>query len=92
LKYGNKKKCFINCFLNIYLLFLSFNRSYINNSNIAYDLIGSGDPIFIPINESDNPPVYQIYHDVSDQADLILAEKRLVARRLSEIFQNAKIE
>jgi hypothetical protein len=35
---------------------------------IGGDPSGSGDPYFINFN-SDNPPVYQIYHDSGDQVD-----------------------
>lgn len=75
--------------VNTYPGMLILEKGYINFAN---DLLGSGDQIFISINGSYNPPVYQIYHDVSDEADKILAEKRLVARSLSELFQNAKID
>lgn len=60
--------------------------------NIAFCVMGSGDPYFISINEGDDPPLYQVYHDVSDQADAILAEGRVtVASRLSEFLATAKI-
>lgn len=60
--------------------------------NIAFCVMGSGDPYFISINEGDDPPLYQVYHDVSDQADAILAEGRVtVAASLSEFFATARI-
>jgi hypothetical protein len=60
--------------------------------NIASCSQGSGDPYFISADEGDDPPVYQVYHDVSDQPDAILAEGRqLVARSLSEFFRTARV-
>jgi hypothetical protein len=53
----------------------------------GYVCIG-GDPYFINFN-SDNPPVYQIYHDYGDQADAILKNgKAKVAKSLVELFRN----
>ena len=60
--------------------------------NIASCSMGSGDPYFITADEGDDPPVYQVYHDVSDQPDAILAEgHQLVARSLSEFFRTARV-
>lgn len=60
--------------------------------NVAGDSMGGGDPYFMPTDKGDNPPVYQVYHDVSDKADVILAEGcRLVATSLSDLFQQAKV-
>ena len=60
--------------------------------NVASDLMGGGDPYFLPTDKGDNPPVYQVYHDVSDKADVILANGcRLVAASLSDLFQQAKV-
>ena len=60
--------------------------------NIASDSMGSGDPYFIPTYEGNNPPVFQVYHDVSDKGEVILAEgRRLVAPSLSELFNHATI-
>ena len=60
--------------------------------NIASDSMGSGDPYFIPTYEGNNPPVFQVYHDVSDKGEVILAEGcRLVAPSLSELFNHATI-
>jgi hypothetical protein len=59
--------------------------------NVASD-IGGSDPYFIPTDRGDDPPVFQVYHDVSDQADVILAEGcRQVAPSLSELFLKAKL-
>lgn len=60
--------------------------------NIGSCAMGTGDPYFISVNEGDDPPVYQVYHDVSDQADVILAEGRVtVAGCLSEFLATARI-
>lgn len=59
--------------------------------NVASDA-GGGDPYFIPTDQGDNPPVFQVYHDVSDQAEVILAKAcRQVAPSLSELFLQAKL-
>ncbi|WP_180242444.1 SMI1/KNR4 family protein [Bacillus sp. AFS029533] len=58
---------------------------------IGYDALGTGDQIYISLEEGENPPVYQIYHDVSEQQEEILSTKRLIANSLSELFKNAKI-
>ncbi|MES9684493.1 SMI1/KNR4 family protein [Gottfriedia acidiceleris] len=58
---------------------------------IGYDTLGTGDQIYISLDEGENPPVYQIYHDVSEQPDEILSAKRLIANSLSELFNNAKV-
>ena len=60
--------------------------------NVASDSAGSGDPYFIPTDKGDDPPVFQIYHDIGEDAEVILAEGcRLVAPSLSELFQHAKL-
>ncbi|MTB49771.1 SMI1/KNR4 family protein [Lewinella sp. W8] len=54
---------------------------------IGEDPTGSGDPYFINIHEGENPPVYQIYHDVSDVGEEIIQGGRdKVAGQLSELF------
>lgn len=59
--------------------------------NIGSDPYGSGDPYFIPTDRGDDPPVFQVYHDVSDQADEILAQGLFeVSPRLSDLFRLAK--
>lgn len=59
---------------------------------IAEDPTGGGDPYFISISEGDNPPVYQIYHDVGDVGEEILAEGRQrVANSLSELFERGQL-
>ena len=53
---------------------------------------GSGDPYFITIEDGDDPPLYRIYHDVSDHADAILdGAKHLVVPSLSAFFREAKL-
>lgn len=58
--------------------------------NVASDPEGSGDPYFIHASKNDDPPLYQVYHDVSDEASEILAEGRvLVAKSLSAFLRKA---
>ncbi len=72
--------------LNMYPGIAIFELGYIG---IGEDPRGSGNPFFISTDEGDNPPVYQIYHDVSDQGNEILKHgKELVANKLSDIFKN----
>jgi len=52
---------------------------------------GSGDQYYICNSDGDNPPLYQIYHDVSDVADEIIADGReIIFPKLSELFDAAK--
>jgi hypothetical protein len=61
--------------------------------NIAGDSMGGGNPYFIDITQGDDPPVYQIYHDVSDDPTIIIAEGRnLVSEHLSDLFLNGFVE
>jgi hypothetical protein len=61
--------------------------------NFGGDSTGGGDPYFVPIREGDDPPLYQVYHDVGADAATILAEGRqLVAPRLSEFLRAAMLE
>ena len=61
--------------------------------NVASDAMGGGDPCFIPTDQGDNPPVFQVYHDVSDKAEVILAKGcRQVAPSLSDLFLQAKLQ
>ncbi|WP_139892834.1 SMI1/KNR4 family protein [Bacillus sp. D386] len=58
---------------------------------IGGDPTGSGDPYFINF-DSENPPVFQIYHDVGDNPDEILKHgKAKVADSLVEFFRNGII-
>jgi hypothetical protein len=38
------------------------------------DPSGGGNPFFIQNNKGDNPPVFQVYHDVSDEGEVIEKE------------------
>ena len=51
---------------------------------------GSGNPYFISIHDGGDPPLYRIFHDVSDDPSIILVEGReTVASSLSEFFHCA---
>lgn len=53
----------------------------------------SGDPYFICVHEGEDPPLYEVYHDVGADAESILPEgRRLVASSLSEFFRMALLE
>ena len=72
--------------LNMYPGCAIFELGYIG---IGEDPRGSGDPYFIKIDEGENPPVYQIYHDVSDKGEEIVKHgKELISNKLSDIFKN----
>lgn len=59
---------------------------------IAEDPTGGGDPYFINVNEGFNPPVYQIYHDISDDGKEILENgKEKIANSLSELLDRCKM-
>ncbi|MEO0472264.1 MAG: SMI1/KNR4 family protein [Bacteroidota bacterium] len=58
---------------------------------IGIDPEGSGDPYFISNQEGDNPPVYQVLHDVSAQGDEIIAGGLIrLADSMSDLFIAAK--
>ncbi|WP_148630928.1 SMI1/KNR4 family protein [Bacillus sp. E214] len=58
---------------------------------IGGDPTGSGDPYFINF-DSENPPVFQIYHDVGNNPDEILKHgKAKVADSFVEFFRNGII-
>jgi hypothetical protein len=58
--------------------------------NFAGDAGGGGDPYFVPVHEGDDPPLYQVYHDVGSESEEILAEgRKLVSPKLSEFFRVA---
>ncbi|MBM2813076.1 MAG: hypothetical protein HW416_3835 [Chloroflexi bacterium] len=64
-------------------------RGYVN---VASCLEGSGDPYFICLTQGEDPPLYRVYHDVSDQPDLILEEGlHEVAPSLSTFFRTARV-
>ena len=59
---------------------------------LATDLTGSGDPYFIKVTDGDNPPVYQVYHDVSDIGTVIEREgMEMMADSLAEFFMKARV-
>lgn len=61
--------------------------------NFGGDATGGGDPYFLPIQEGEDPPLYQVYHDVGEDAPTILAQGRqLVAPRLSEFFRTTLLD
>ena len=65
------------------------SKGYIS---VASCLEGSGDPYFISLSEGDDPPLYRVYHDVSDEADEILEDGLdEVAPSLSHFFRKARI-
>lgn len=56
------------------------------------DSSGGGNPFFIQNNRGDNPPVYQVYHDVSDEGLIIENEgMEKIADSLSDFFYNVRI-
>ena len=58
--------------------------------NFGGDADGGGNPYFLPGHEGDDPPLYQVQHDVGADAETILANGRQrVAARLSEFFEMA---
>jgi hypothetical protein len=59
---------------------------------LATDSTGGGNPYFIKVSAGDNPPVYQVYHDVSD-IGVEIEEKGMekIAGSLAEFFTRAKI-
>lgn len=73
----------IECYPGIAIL----ERGFVN---IGCDPYGSGDSYFVPTDRGDDPPVFQVYHDVSDQADEILSGGLFeVSPRLSDLFRMA---
>ena len=51
---------------------------------------GTGDPLFVCIHDGDDPPLYRVFHDVSDKGDVIVAQGReLIAPTLSSFFDSA---
>ena len=56
------------------------------------DPTGGGDPFFIQYNKGDNPPVFQVYHDVSDEGEVIEKEgMEKIADSLSDFFDKARV-
>ena len=61
--------------------------------SVASDSMGGGDPYFVNVHEGIDPPLYQIYHDISDQASRIIAGgRRIVSPRLSDFFLSARLD
>ncbi len=59
---------------------------------IAGCSFGSGDQYYICNTDGDDPPVYQVYHDVSDVAEEIIANGRsIIFPTLSQLFDIARI-
>ena len=59
---------------------------------IAACTLGSGDQYYICNADGDDPPVYQIYHDVSDVTDEIIADGReIIFPKVSLLFDVARI-
>lgn len=60
---------------------------------IGGDSSGGGNPYFISTTQGDNPPVFQVYHDVSDNPEEIEQEgMKKVAETLSQLFDRAILE
>lgn len=74
-------ECFPGCVIR--------NEGY---ANVGGDAGGGGDPYFVNVYEGIDPPLYQVYHDVSDQAAKIIADaRRVVSPKLSEFFRSARV-
>jgi hypothetical protein len=59
----------------------------------AVGMSGVGDQYFTTSKKGDNPPVYQVYHDVSEDGEIIEREGMIkVADSLSEFFTKARID
>lgn len=57
------------------------------------DPTGGGDPFFMQNNKGDNPPVYQVSHDVSDKGEVIEEEgMKEIAHSLSDFFAKVIVE
>lgn len=60
---------------------------------IGGDAAGGGNPYFVSANQGDNPPVFQVYHDVSDDgAEIVKNGMRMVAQTLSQLFDIAILD
>jgi hypothetical protein len=66
-----------------------YKHGYLNVATCSH---GSGDPYFINTNEGENPRVLQVFHDVSENYEIIVSEGiDVVAESLSEFFKGAKV-
>ncbi len=53
---------------------------------------GGGDPYFINVHEGEDPPVYQILHDISDEGTEIIADGKIqISDSFSELFERGTI-
>jgi hypothetical protein len=60
---------------------------------LALDMSGGGDPFFIKVTETDNPPVYQVYHDVGETPEAIEENGMLkIADSLADFFIKARVD
>lgn len=62
--------------------------------NVACDFDGMGDPYFIDSGAGDNPPLYRVYHEGAQGADIQVGEfdAGIAAPKLSEFFDKAIFE
>jgi hypothetical protein len=59
---------------------------------VGLDSTGSGNPFFTTNRQGDNPPIYIVYHDVSDIGEEIEKNGMVkVADSFSELFSKAKV-
>lgn len=86
--YLNQFLLYIKSLLDIF--YQVHNHLSIFSLNL-YDALGKGEQVYISLDKDENPPVYRVYHCVSEQPDEILSVKRLIANSLSELFNNAKV-
>ena len=73
----------VDCYLGLAIL----EKVFIN---IVLELDQGEDPYCIPTEKKDNPPIDQVYHDVSDKAEAIIKNGlELVATSLPEFIREA---
>ena len=59
---------------------------------IGQDADGMGNPFFISVHEGENPPVYQIAHDVGKTGQEILEKGKVkIVGSLAELFQKGEL-
>lgn len=69
--------------------FAIYKHGYLNVATCSH---GSGDPYFINTNEGENPRLLRVYHDVSENYEVIIKEGiDVVAESLSEFFKSTKV-
>ncbi len=60
---------------------------------IGGDASGGGNPYFIPTTQGNNPPVFQVYHEVSNNPEEIeQGGMQKIAESLSQLFDNAILD